>query len=71
MIPMFSIVNVILVILFSFLSCNTIAQNLTGFTITLFSLKHFTEDSDFSFKISRRPSVLLFFPEMVLTSSKW
>ena len=69
LIVMFSIFNMLLVLLFLLIFCNTIAWNLPGFTIILFSLNHFTADSDFSFKIFKRSAVLFASPEIVLPSA--
>ena len=70
LIVMFSIFDVILVLLFYFPFCNTIAWNLAGFTIILFSLNHFTADSDSSFKILKISSSLFASVEIVLLSAK-
>ena len=45
----FSGLNVLLVLLFLFPLFKTIAWNLSGFIILLFSVNHFTADSDSSF----------------------
>ena len=70
LIVMSSIFNVILVLLFVFPCCNTIVWNLSGFTIILLFLKHFTADSDSSFKIFKRSPVLFASAEIVLSYAK-
>ena len=49
LIVVFSIFNALLVLLFLFPFCNTVAWNLSGFTILLFSLNHFSVYCDSSF----------------------
>ena len=70
LIVMFSIFNVLLVLLFLFPFCNTIACSLSGFTIVFFCLNHFTADSESSFKIFKRSLVLFASAEIVLSSAK-
>ena len=71
------IVSIILLSIFNelvwlFLSCfyKTIAWNVSGLTIILFSLNNFTASSDSFFKVIKRSSVVFDTTEIVFSSAK-